>query len=774
MLDILGQQVLGTVQNSIFNSVFQYTKGVQSPELRAAISRIAEELTVFSMNTSQTTIKDSLYTYQRDLKGIYNPFDTVSSTSQRSSINNNLVGIYGTQISYQIENKAVMLVRDHLRSIFPHSDFINFDVLTDTIIQSFSPSIRTIVDSSVSQVTSNYFTRSSVDSIGNAVLNLSSIFGAVQNLGQINSPWELLFIGETVSAAITDASKFITGSLGDNNKLQVLNRGFIDPTATYPLPEYVQRSEVNKLAQGDISNTIVIEKDKNRMVGAFLPGGASWEQPISSFKGEYPYNKVQQTESGHIIEIDDTPGSERLHIYHKSGTFVEIDPNGSTIIRSVGSHYQIIDRNGKISIAGEADVSVNGACNIFVGNDANIEVNGDLNATCHNDVTVQAGGTLNLTATEEINITSKEININALEKMNILSDAEMSISSVAKFDVLSENEFNLTSKEGMNLQSGKGLSIDSKEDLRLYSEKNVVAHPDGGILLDPGSVVQVTSVIGQGSGGSMIKFKLDTSVSGVSGATKDRAKTAIKALKSHLGLLPGRKDIIPVDVKDPTPLTHVDNYTLLVDEEGQDFDAHRQYLISNGITSAAIFDRNPISSESETDIPYSGRTALPPQDLLKVTELPGNFRLTPSFTVDMLSEKTGVTKDKIVAGDLTYGEIIYNLQTLSLNVLEPAYALFPNLLITSCYRDPSKSTNVSMHTKGQAVDIQFRGSSYDDYYEIALKLTRAISYDQFILEYTSYSKNPWIHISFTKDINRKSIMTFWNNKKYSNGIHRLE
>lgn len=773
MIDILSQQIFGVVQNSIFNSVFQFTKGVQSPELRAVISRVAEELTVFSIFTSKNTIQRSLPNYQRDLMGIYNPFDSISSTSHRTSINNNLVDIYGKQISYQIENKAVMLIRDNLRGLFPHSEFINFDVLTDTIIQLFSPSIRTIVDLSVSQVTANQFVRNSTDFISSSVLNITSIMGAIENIKDIRSPWEILFIGGIVTSAITDAQKFILGSQGDNNKLQVLNRGFVDPTATYPTIEYAGRSDVNKLAQGDISNTIVIAKDKQRMVGAQLPGGSTWEQPVSSFKGEYPYNKVNQTESGHIIEIDDTPGAERLHIYHKSGTFVEIDSTGSILMRSVGSKYEIVDRNGKIAIAGKADISVNGQCNFFVGNDANIEVNGDTNIVCHNDITAQAGGTLNLSATEEINISSKIININSLENTNILSDKETYISSKEKMDILSENILSLHSKDMLSVKSEKDISINSNDDLRLYSEKNVVMHPEGGIMMNPSGVVQVTTTIGQGSGSTMLKFKLDDPTSGVSGSTYTKAKESIKAIKARIGLLAGRKDMIPIDLKDPTSLSYVDNFTLLVDEEGQDFDEHRKYLITHGITSADIFDRSPVSSESTTDITHTGKAVIPSNDLLKVQKLPGNYRITPNFTIDMLSEKSAVTKDVIKENELKYGEIAYNLQCLALNCLEPIYAIYPNLLITSAYRDPSRSTNTSQHPKGQAADLQFRGANYDDYYEIAVRLANSIVYDQFILEYTSYSRNPWIHISFSRDINRMNTMTFWNNKKYSDGIHRL-
>jgi hypothetical protein len=45
-------------------------------------------------------------------------------------------------------------------------------------------------------------------------------------------------------------------------------------------------------------------------------------EPESAYASKYPYNKVISTEGGHVIEVDDTPNQERIHIYHKSGTYV--------------------------------------------------------------------------------------------------------------------------------------------------------------------------------------------------------------------------------------------------------------------------------------------------------------------------------------------------------------------------------------------------------------------------------------------------------------------
>ena len=56
--------------------------------------------------------------------------------------------------------------------------------------------------------------------------------------------------------------------------------------------------------------------------------------PSDPYKATYPNNKVTQTSSGHIIEIDDTDKAERIHIRHKSGSFVEFHPDGSVVVKT--------------------------------------------------------------------------------------------------------------------------------------------------------------------------------------------------------------------------------------------------------------------------------------------------------------------------------------------------------------------------------------------------------------------------------------------------------
>ena len=60
-------------------------------------------------------------------------------------------------------------------------------------------------------------------------------------------------------------------------------------------------------------------------------------------------NKVHKTESGHVIELDDTADAERINIKHKSGTTVLIDKDGGVHISSVNDTVNI---KGNTTITG--------------------------------------------------------------------------------------------------------------------------------------------------------------------------------------------------------------------------------------------------------------------------------------------------------------------------------------------------------------------------------------------------------------------------------------
>lgn len=101
-------------------------------------------------------------------------------------------------------------------------------------------------------------------------------------------------------------------------------------------------------------------------------------EPESSYASKYPYNKVITTKSGHAIELDDTDGAERIHIYHKAGSYMEINQDGRFVYKSANDSYHIVAGDETVYIDGDVNTHVTGNVKILVDGDANIEVNGDL------------------------------------------------------------------------------------------------------------------------------------------------------------------------------------------------------------------------------------------------------------------------------------------------------------------------------------------------------------------------------------------------------------
>ena len=90
---------------------------------------------------------------------------------------------------------------------------------------------------------------------------------------------------------------------------------------------------------------------------------------------------MNETEGGHVFEIDDTPNNERIHEYHTAGTFYEIQADGSKITKVVGDEYEITLKDKKVYIKGSCDVTIGGDARMLVTGDMYQEIGGNLFTT---------------------------------------------------------------------------------------------------------------------------------------------------------------------------------------------------------------------------------------------------------------------------------------------------------------------------------------------------------------------------------------------------------
>ena len=223
-------------------------------------------------------------------------------------------------------------------------------------------------------------------------------------------------------------------------------KGFQDYiNANYP--KY-KETDMNRLAVNDEDNphsTLTIRKaDRDLAVGVaqidgILAGGAQiptdlditkWDEPEIPYAAAYPRNHVYETEGGHIKEFDDTPGHERIHERHTSGSGFEIGPNGTVVTRVKKDNYELITGDNYLHIQGISRHTIDKGLRVRVnsegaeGNNYNIEVGQGSNVNIEvND------GNINLTT-----LSGKEdagdININAARNLNIQVGAQMNVNVI--------------------------------------------------------------------------------------------------------------------------------------------------------------------------------------------------------------------------------------------------------------------------------------------------------------------------------------------------------
>lgn len=152
--------------------------------------------------------------------------------------------------------------------------------------------------------------------------------------------------------------------------------GFSDPRGEYPRVNYYYKPSLNQEIYGQ-AKTIV-----------GLGGGDPAVNLIGFTAGDtvppqYGKIQIQETASGHKFIMDDTPGGERVVVYHKTGAGVELKPDGTVNIRSKNNMAIMIDANGVIYTEGDLRISAK---------NLSLDVRGDLDMTVHNDWKINVKG----------------------------------------------------------------------------------------------------------------------------------------------------------------------------------------------------------------------------------------------------------------------------------------------------------------------------------------------------------------------------------------------
>ena len=291
-------------------------------------------------------------------------------------------------------------------------------------------------------------------------------------LGAVEGTWVIGFFQDGADAQ----QPLIMGTLpGVPTSLPTkgAGKGFQDRTnANYP--KYTE-TDVNRLAVNDSDNPhpslTIRQADRTTDIGRAdfnpvdvrranlgeplsLPGddGTKFDEPETTYKSQYPYNHVYESEAGHIVEFDDTPNSERIHERHSTGTGYEINEFGDKVQRVKRDNYEIISNDHFAHIKGTHNTTVDGGIRVFV--------NADATADSHYTIQVGSNANVNIQVDKgDVNVVASDGNINMKSGKNIHMDAAQGIyMTTQQFSAEVQGSWN-EKVQGTNTKTGSRIDL---------------------------------------------------------------------------------------------------------------------------------------------------------------------------------------------------------------------------------------------------------------------------------------------------------------------------
>lgn len=132
-----------------------------------------------------------------------------------------------------------------------------------------------------------------------------------------------------------------------------------------------------------------------------LPGGGSDSEPANPANRQFPYVKAKESESGHAFEMDDTPGAERVMLFHRKGSLIEIHPDGKVVKKAVNNSYELVLAD-RVDYTKGVHKESNSGQMILVSGNYDLEVTGNVNIKVIGNATQVVSGTNTIKAPNHV------------------------------------------------------------------------------------------------------------------------------------------------------------------------------------------------------------------------------------------------------------------------------------------------------------------------------------------------------------------------------------
>jgi hypothetical protein len=153
-------------------------------------------------------------------------------------------------------------------------------------------------------------------------------------------------------------------------------------------------------------------------------------EPQNPYDALYPFNTVEESDSGHVKEVDDTPGAERIKETHRTGTFYEIHPDGTKVTKVVKDDFSVTIGDKGVKVQGICAVHVVGKADFYCEEDIYVKTDKTARVVALKDAHVNAIENITATAGKDVTATAgKDVQVSGAGHVAVVSGGDMSISA---------------------------------------------------------------------------------------------------------------------------------------------------------------------------------------------------------------------------------------------------------------------------------------------------------------------------------------------------------
>ena len=234
----------------------------------------------------------------------------------------------------------------------------------------------------------------------------------------------------------------------------------------------------DRLARGELLNeTYLLQQAANRTHDQKIADmDETWSEPPPAYAAKYPFNRVIKS-GRHSIELDDSPGAERIMIHHDSGAYIQIDSKGTVSEKAAADRYEI-NIGTKHESSGHSVVTVNGNAHVYVKGNKTEEIEGDYKLLVHGHTEIASGASLNINGSDQVNVRGAEVKVEANSGiMTLFAKKEIQFEARNQLNFVAKN-IKATALNTYDVFSTKAIKLSTPGDIH-NTASNIISFASG-------------------------------------------------------------------------------------------------------------------------------------------------------------------------------------------------------------------------------------------------------------------------------------------------------